>query len=92
MNRQRVPVGQIVESVRMTLAPLITETGAEIVCAPLPSVEADPVLLEQLLQNLVANALQYRRHGEAPVLEISEGHSGEVWQFAVKDERSGNSS
>jgi signal transduction histidine kinase len=89
LNRQRVPVDHIIESVRRTLAPLIAETRAQIVCGPLPAVDADPVLLEQLVQNLVANALQYHRPGEAPVVEISGNHSGEVWQFAVKDNGQG---
>jgi light-regulated signal transduction histidine kinase (bacteriophytochrome) len=66
----------------MTLATSITQTGAEIVCKPLPAVEADPVLLELLFQNLIANALQYRRPGEAPLVEISVGRSGELWRFA----------
>ena len=52
-------------------------------------VEADPVLLEHLLQNLVANAIQYHRPGEAPAIEISGARSGEVWQFAVKDNGQG---
>jgi signal transduction histidine kinase len=89
LNRQRVAVDSIIESVRMTLSPLITETSARIVCKPLPAVEADPVLLEQLLQNLVANALQYHRPGETPVVEISGAQSGELWHFAVKDNGQG---
>jgi signal transduction histidine kinase len=89
LNRQRVPVRQIIESVLMTLAPSIIETRAQIVCKPLPAVEADPVLLELLFQNLIANALQYRRPGEAPLVEISGGRSGELWQFAVKDNGQG---
>jgi signal transduction histidine kinase len=89
LNRQRVAVEPIIESVRATLAPLISKTRARIVCKPLPAVEADPVLLEQLLQNLVANALQYHRPGEAPVVEISGGPSGDGWQFAVKDNGQG---
>jgi signal transduction histidine kinase len=89
LNRQRVLVDGIIESVRMTLAPLITETGATIICKPLPAVEADPVLLEQLLQNLIVNALRYHRPEEAPVIEISGSVSGEVWQFAVKDNGQG---
>jgi light-regulated signal transduction histidine kinase (bacteriophytochrome) len=89
LNRQSVAVDRVVESVRVTLAPLITETGAQIICQALPIVDADPVLLERLLQNLIANALQYHRPGEAPVIEISGGYSGEVWQFAVKDNGQG---
>jgi signal transduction histidine kinase len=89
LNRQRLPAGQIIESVRTTLAPLIAQTGAHIVCRPLPAVEADPVLLEQVFQNLIANALQYHRPGESPVVEISGGRSGELWQFDVKDNGQG---
>ncbi len=89
LNRQHVPVDTIIESVRMTLAPLIAKTGAQIVRKPLPAVEADPVLLEQLIQNLIGNAIQYHRPEEAPVVEISGGPSGQGWQFAVKDNGQG---
>jgi two-component system sensor histidine kinase/response regulator len=89
LNRQRVPVDPIIESVRLTLAPLITKTGARIVYKPMPAVEADPVLLAQVLQNLIANAMQYHRPGEPPVVEISGGRSGAEWRFAVKDNGQG---
>jgi signal transduction histidine kinase len=85
LNRQRVKTGEIIQGVRATLAPLITETRARIVCGPLPAVDADPVLLELVFQNLVSNALQYHRPGEAPVIKISGGSSGDAWQFAVTD-------
>jgi signal transduction histidine kinase len=89
LDLQRVPVTRLLESVRATLAPSIAETRARIIYTPLPEIEADPVLIEQLLQNLIANALQYRRSGEDPVIEISGGRSGDVWKFAVKDNGQG---
>ncbi len=89
LDRKQVSVNPIIESVRLTLAPLITKTRAQITCGPLPAVEADPVLLEQLFQNLIANAIQYHRPEEAPVVEISGEASGEEWQFAVKDNGEG---
>ena len=90
LNRQRVPVEKTIESVRMTLAPLIAGTGARIVCKPLPAVDADPVLLGQLFQNLISNAIQYHCPGEAPLIEISGGTSGDGWwQFAVRDNGQG---
>ena len=89
LERKRVPVTPITESVLLTLAPLIANTRAQIVCKPLPVVEADPVLLEQLFQNLIANAIQYHRSEEAPVVEISGEKLGEEWQFAVKDNGEG---
>jgi signal transduction histidine kinase len=68
-----------------TLAPLISEKRGRITCSTLPEVDADPVLLALIFQNLVSNALQYHCHGETPVIEISGGTSGDFWQFAVKD-------
>jgi signal transduction histidine kinase len=85
LNRQRVNTGRVIEDVRTTLAPVISQTHAQIVCSALPAVDADPVLLELVFQNLVSNALQYHRPGDAPVIEISGGNSGDAWQFAVKD-------
>jgi signal transduction histidine kinase len=52
-------------------------------------VEADPVLLEQVFQNLIANAIQYHRPEDAPVVEISGERLGDEWQFAVKDNGEG---
>ena len=89
LNRQQVKAGQIIESVKVSLAALITETGARIVYKSLPAVEADPVLLEHLFQNLVANSLHYRRPGAVPVVEISGELSGDQWQFEVKDNGQG---
>lgn len=89
VNRQRIQMDSIIESVRVTLEPLITTSRAEIICKPLPAVEADPDLVERLLQNLVANAIQYHRPEESPVVEISSGPSGEGWQFTVKDNGQG---
>jgi signal transduction histidine kinase len=89
LKRQRVSVEQIVESVRKTLAHSIAGSGAQMICKPMPVIEADPVLLEELFQNLVSNAIQYRRPGEAPVIEISGSVSEEGWQFAVKDNGEG---
>jgi signal transduction histidine kinase len=85
----RVPVNPVIESVRLTLAPLIMTTGAKIFCKQLPAVDADPILLERLFQNLIANAIQYHRPQEPPVVEISGETSGEEWRFAVKDNGEG---
>src|SRR5882724_5298791 len=89
LERKLVHVDPIIESVRLTLAPLIANTRAQIVCRPLPAVVADPVLLEQVFQNLIANAIQYHRPEETPVVEISGERLEGEWQFAVKDNGEG---
>jgi signal transduction histidine kinase len=42
-----------------------------IVMAPLPSVNADPMMCRQLLENLIGNALKYTVPGEAAYIQIT---------------------
>ncbi len=48
----------------------IAETGATVRIGDLPAVDADPLQMQQLLQNLVSNALKFRREGVRPEVEI----------------------
>jgi two-component system, NtrC family, sensor kinase len=49
----------------------IEQAGARIELGDLPVVEADPTQMRQLLQNLLSNALKFRRQGVPPVVRIS---------------------
>jgi light-regulated signal transduction histidine kinase (bacteriophytochrome) len=67
------------------------EANAEIVrpAQPLPTVDGDPTLLTMVWQNLIGNAVKFRREGVAPriVIECEEGggpQEGE-WLFTVSD-------
>lgn len=89
LKSQQVHLDEIVESVKVTLASVIKETGGQIICTRLPVLEGDPILLKQLFQNLAGNALRYHRPGQAPVVEISAEQLGAAWQFSVKDNGQG---
>jgi PAS domain S-box-containing protein len=63
----------------------IEESGARVTHGPLPSVMADEMQLTQLFQNLVGNAIKYRRPG-APDVHVAAVPDGpEKWLFSVKD-------
>ena len=47
------------------------ESGGQIVVGELPTIDADPVQMRQLLQNLAANALKFHRPDVPPVVEIA---------------------
>jgi signal transduction histidine kinase len=72
------------------LAAAVEETGAEIVrTGPLPTVDGDPTLLTMLWQNLVGNAMKFRKPDVAPRIVIDcvpgeEEHDGK-WVFTVSD-------
>ena len=85
IDRQRVSANSVVDSVRVSLAALIAESGACITCCHLPVVDADVVQLEQLFQNLLANAIKYRRADVIPCIEIQGEALADEWRFAIRD-------
>jgi signal transduction histidine kinase len=62
----------------------IEESGAQVTCDDLPEVIADPTQLMQLFQNLVGNALKFRKENP-PRVHVSVARSDEGWLFSVRD-------
>jgi light-regulated signal transduction histidine kinase (bacteriophytochrome) len=58
---------------------------ATVTVGPKPTVMADPVQLEQVCSNFIANALKYRREGVPPAIAISAVRTGRWWEFGVAD-------
>jgi signal transduction histidine kinase len=52
---------------------------------PLPVVMGDESELGRLFQNLIGNAIKYRRPDVAPDLRIGCGDAGECWRITVSD-------
>lgn len=65
-----------VDTALANLQASIADTGARITRDPLPTIQADPMELTQLFQNLIANALKFRRDGVAPDVHISARRLG----------------
>ncbi len=60
----------VVQGVLQDLEVGIAERGAQITVEPLPAIEADPVQMRQLFQNLIANALRFRQADVPPTVSI----------------------
>ena len=73
-------LGTALQNLQIALA----ETDAEVTQEPLPRVLGDERQLVQLLQNLVANALKFRRE-DPPRIHISTRQEGEEWIICVQD-------
>ncbi|HEV7590760.1 MAG TPA: PAS domain S-box protein [Longimicrobium sp.] len=71
------------------LEPRHDGSGARLTHGPLPTLVADSTQLEQLFQNLLGNAIKYRRPGVPPRIHVSAerraGESGAEWELAVRD-------
>jgi signal transduction histidine kinase len=75
----------IVDDVLMDLAALINDSKPVIVRRQLPVLQVYPGELKQLFQNLVVNAIKFRKPGVVPEIEIGAIDQGSQWQFYVKD-------
>jgi len=83
-QRTWVDCNAAAKTAQSALQGLIHETGAVVVCKDLPTVLSIEVLIVQLFQNLISNAIKYRSD-EPPKIEISAEASGDNWVVSVKD-------
>lgn len=68
---ESVDLGVVVRGVISDLETRIDEIGGRVVVEALPRVEADPLQMRQLFQNLIGNALKFHNVDRAPVVTIS---------------------
>jgi PAS domain S-box-containing protein len=66
------------------LTSVIEETGATITVHDLPVVTGDPLLLTQVFQNLIENAIKFRADA-APRVDICAEHHRDGWHIRVCD-------
>jgi two-component system, LuxR family, sensor kinase FixL len=67
---QPVDLTQVAREVVSDLESRIQQTCGRVEAADLPTVDADPLQMRQLLQNLIGNGLKFHRAEEPPVVKI----------------------
>lgn len=87
IDKKATPEGDAGAALRDALAnlgPALEASGAVISREPLPWVRLHEFQLQQLFQNLIGNAIRYRR-GEAPQIHVAAERCGVYWTFSVRD-------
>lgn len=67
----QVDLNQVARDVLDDLEPRIRQVGGQVDLGELPMLEADPVQLHQLLQNLIGNAIKFYKPGQPPIVRVS---------------------
>lgn len=78
-------LAQSMAAVGENLRDSLQQAGADLTVLALPTVNANRVLMVQLLQNLVGNAIKYRSQDKVPVIRVSALDDGDHWLIAVAD-------
>lgn len=84
-KRELTSVGGVLASTLVDLEAVVAEAGAVVTAEELPSAFCDPVLLRQLLQNLLGNAVKYRSPDRPCQVRVTAEPEGEGWVFSVAD-------
>lgn len=77
--------GECLRSALANLGAAISESQAKISTTGLPTVPVHGAHLRQLFQNLVGNAIKYRRPGSIPEVHIAAERQNGTWRFSVQD-------
>jgi PAS domain S-box-containing protein len=67
---QPVDLNQVIQETLSDLEVRLEETGGEVQVEDLPVVQAEPLQMRQLFQNLIGNGLKYHRLGVPPRVKI----------------------
>jgi signal transduction histidine kinase len=84
-TNQAADVGEAIALAMENLSEAIQSTGAIITTTVNAAVQADPLQVSQLFQNLLANALKYRSPDRRPVVHIASAREGDTWVISVSD-------
>lgn len=80
---RRTSAEAVLSATLKNLQAAIFESGAEITHGELPEILVDPTQATQLFQNVIGNAIKYRR--ERPRVHVDARREGDQWVFSVKD-------
>ncbi|UII32875.1 PAS domain S-box protein [Fulvivirga ulvae] len=82
---KKVNVSEVLDEVKSDLNSLIVNTRASINSTNLPIILAYPLELKLLFQNLIQNAVKFRKENSKPNIEVKSKKLEGGWQFSITD-------
>src|SRR5262249_36549913 len=76
---------EVLDATLAVLEGAVRESGAVVTSGEMPTVRMHHLHLNQLLQNLIGNAIKYRHADRRPSIHVSAERANDSWIFTVRD-------
>ena len=87
-----VDLNEVIQGIKGDFRCMMKRTAGSVECTTtMPTIEAGPLGMRIVFQNLIENALKYARPGEPPVVRLSSEKLSSSWLFRCRDEGKGMS-
>ena len=80
-----VALDEDLEAALTHLTQAVEESGASITHDPMPTIQVDRGQMVRLFQNLIGNALKYRKPNQPPKIHVSAEQAGSEWVITIED-------
>jgi PAS domain S-box-containing protein len=82
---EEIDLVNLLENVKDSLRETIHASNAQLIYDELPIIFGVQSQIDQLFQNLIENALKFKKSDTLPVVTIGTEDQGEFWRFSVSD-------
>jgi PAS domain S-box-containing protein len=82
---EEIDTSSLIVNVLNELREPLSSSNGKVVCGELPQISGIRSQIDQLFQNLIENALKFRRPETDPLVNITCDSQGELWRFSVAD-------
>ncbi|AFL85159.1 PAS domain S-box [Belliella baltica DSM 15883] len=84
-SKKSVDLNEIVQNVMKMQKQAIEESNTKIYFKSLPQVNSYHLEMEQVFQNIIGNAIKYRKADLDPIIEIKAESLSNFWKISIKD-------
>lgn len=84
-NYETFDVTQLIDQIALFNKTLLDENHVMLRYGNLPVISAGKTLIMQVFQNLILNAVKYRKPDVAPIIELNALEGNDQWEFSVAD-------
>ena len=84
-NVEKVDLNSMITEIMEPINSKDNPESVRIEYSDLPRIEAVPICMKMILQNLISNGIKYQPKGQQPQIKISAKEHDTYWEFAVAD-------